>query len=169
MALSAARFEEHEGFTALAFVWKGTFEEAFHGEVHKTIKRIQSWAESQESLKHDKTLLGMSVHNLEDGFTYYSAVKANWKPENVPDDMEWIEIPAHTYFVCDHVAGTDINETYKEVAERIAARDYRPYITVEYPVFDELPFKIEVYDSEIDLPRNQQGFHIMIPIVKHLG
>ncbi|EUJ25118.1 transcription activator [Listeria grandensis FSL F6-0971] len=167
MALSAARFEEHEGFTAVAFVWQGTFEEAFHGEVHKTIKKMQTWAKEQESLKQDNALLGLSVHNLEDGFSYYSAVKANWKPENVPADMEWIEVPAHTYFVCDHIAGTDINETYKEVAERIKARDYRPYITVEYPVFDELPFKIEVYDK-IDAPRTEQGFHIMIPVVKHL-
>lgn len=66
-----------------------------------------------------KNFYGISVHNIEDGITHYSAIPVEQKYSNLKEPLEWIEVPAHTYFVAEHIQDTDIGESYEEIARAI--------------------------------------------------
>lgn len=81
-----------------------------------------------------KTFYGISVHNIEDGITHYSVIPVEQKYPHLQEPLEWIEVPAHTYFVAEHIQDTDISESYEEIARAIQEKNYKPYITANNPV-----------------------------------
>lgn len=87
------------------------------------------------------------------------------KYPHLQEPLEWIEVPAHTYFVAEHIQDTDISESYEEIARAIQEKNYKPYITANNPVFDPLPFKLEVYTKQRS---NEANIEIRIPVVKEL-
>lgn len=162
MSLQSARLEEHEDLFLVGLAWQGTFSEARKGNIHEVIQKMKSLLGGEF-----RELYGISIHNIEEGLTHYSAVLADHKPKHLPDELEWLEIPAHTYFVGKHEGKTDVEATYQEVALEIENRNYEPYMTADFPVFDPLPFKIEIFDLEQDI-NGESEFEIRIPVVRKM-
>lgn len=160
MSLQSARLEEHEDLFLIGLAWQGTFTEARKGNLLNVIKKMRSFLGEEFT-----ELYGISIHNIEEGFTHYSAVLADYKPKTLPDELEWLEIPAHTYFVGKHEGKTNVEATYKEVAAEIKKRHYEPYMTANFPVFDPLPFKMEVFDLKHEI-NEESEFEIRIPVVQ---
>ncbi|WP_163652261.1 effector binding domain-containing protein [Listeria sp. PSOL-1] len=164
MAITDLRFEEHEALFMIALVWQGKSLEAFHEKANKLIQEVKTLTEDTVDVDQ---LFNISVHNIEDGITYYSAFQASKKPRSLPEDMEWLEIPPQTYFVANHVAGTNREESYDEISRQIKERGYVPYITADFPVFDPLPFKIEIHYLNGKISK-QEAYEIRIPVIKKL-
>ncbi|MBC1997544.1 effector binding domain-containing protein [Listeria marthii] len=165
MAIRLKRLEEWEGFTGIAFVREGLKTEALHTEIRSAFKEMLKLAQELADFSEQKTFYGISVHNIEDGITHYSVIPVEQKYPNLKEPLEWIEVPAHTYFVAEHISGTDIIESYEEIARAIQAKNYKPYITANNPVFDPLPFKLELYTID---ESEKASIEIRIPVVKEL-
>ncbi|MBC2261003.1 AraC family transcriptional regulator [Listeria sp. FSL L7-0091] len=165
MAIKLGRLEEWEGFTGIALVHEGLKTEAYHTKIKSAFKEMLELAQELDDFSEIKQFYGISVHNIEDGITYYTAIPVEQKYANLKDPLEWIEVPAHTYFVAEHIARTDILESYEEIARAIQEKDYKPYITANNPVFDPLPFKLEVYTKNDE---ESADIEIRIPVVKEL-
>ncbi|MBC2182511.1 AraC family transcriptional regulator [Listeria sp. FSL L7-0233] len=165
MAIRLKRLEEWEGFTGIALVREGLKTEALHTEIRKTFQEMLQLAQDVDDFSKQETFYGISVHNIEDGITHYSVIPVEQKYPNLKEPLEWIEVPAHTYFVAEHIPDTDITESYEEIARAIQEKNYKPYITANNPVFDPLPFKLELYTKNEDTKAN---IEIRIPVVKEL-
>ncbi|MBC1546257.1 AraC family transcriptional regulator [Listeria sp. FSL L7-1435] len=165
MAIRLKRLEEWEGFTGIALVREGLKTEALHTEIRKTFQEMLQLAQNLDDFSEQETFYGISVHNIEDGITHYSVIPVEQKYPNLKEPLEWIEVPAHTYFVAEHIPDTDITESYEEIARAIQEKNYKPYITANNPVFDPLPFKLELYTKNEDAKAN---IEIRIPVVKEL-
>ncbi|WP_099223353.1 effector binding domain-containing protein [Listeria costaricensis] len=167
MAVRDIHFEVHEQIFLIAFVWQGTYEEAKREKVRALLEEIDKQQELKEISQQD-ALYSISVHNMEEGFTHYAAVEANRKPKKLPQGLEWLEVPAHTYLVAEHIGSTSIAESYQTLAEEIHKRNYEPYVTAESPIFDPLPIKIERYPRPVE-ENSQQNYWIRIPVIKKLA
>ncbi|MDS9999336.1 effector binding domain-containing protein [Listeria cossartiae subsp. cayugensis] len=165
MAIRLKRLEEWEGFTGIALVQEGLKTEALHTEIRKTFQEMLQLAQDLDDFSEQETFYGISVHNIEDGITHYSVIPVEQKYPNLKEPLEWIEVPAHTYFVAEHIPDTDIIESYEEIARAIQEKNYKPYITANNPVFDPLPFKLELYTKNAD---DKASVEIRIPVVKEL-
>ncbi|EAE2900071.1 AraC family transcriptional regulator [Listeria monocytogenes] len=165
MAIRLKRLEEWGGFTGIALVREGLKAEALHTEIKTAFKEILQLARELDDFSKQKIFYGISVHNIEDGITHYSAIPVEQKYSNLKEPLEWIEVPAHTYFVAEHIQDTDIGESYEEIARAIQEKNYKPYITANNPVFDPLPFKLEVYTKQ---GSDETNIEIRIPVVKEL-
>lgn len=119
MAIRLKRLEEWEGFTGIALVREGLKAEALHTEIKTAFKEILQLARELDDFSKQKIFYGISVHNIEDGITHYSAIPVEQKYSNLKEPLEWIEVPAHTYFVAEHIQDTDIGESYEEIARAI--------------------------------------------------
>ncbi len=53
----------------------------------------------------------------------------------------------------------------KRLPEPFKKKNYKPYITANNPVFDPLPFKLEVYTKQ---GSDETNIEIRIPVVKEL-
>ncbi|PZF90923.1 transcriptional regulator [Listeria ivanovii] len=165
MAIKAKRLEEWEGFTGIALVRQGPETEAFRSEVKLAFRQMLYLAQELDDFSEQKIVYGISVHNIEDGLTHYSVLPVTQKYTEIKEQLEWVEVPAHTYFVAEHILGTDLNESYLQIAKAIQEKKYKPYITANNPIFDPLPFKLEVYSKEEDQVTN---IEIRIPVIKEL-
>lgn len=119
MAIRLKRLEEWEGFTGIALVREGLKAEALHTEIKTAFKEILQLARELDDFSKQKIFYGISVHNIEDGITHYSVIPVEQKYSNLKEPLEWIEVPAHTYFVAEHIQDTDIGESYEEIARAI--------------------------------------------------
>ncbi|MBC1483032.1 AraC family transcriptional regulator [Listeria sp. FSL L7-1509] len=165
MAIKSKRLEEWEGFTGIALVRQGLETEAFRAEVKLAFRQMLHLAEELDDFSEQKIVYGISVHNIEDGLTHYAVLPVEQKYTELKDPLEWIEVPAHTYFVAEHIPETDLNESYQQIANAIKEKKYKPYITANNPIFDPLPFKLEVYSKEVGQITN---IEIRIPVIKEL-
>ncbi|EKF1959086.1 GyrI-like domain-containing protein [Listeria monocytogenes] len=165
MAIRLKRLEEWEGFTGIALVREGLKTEALHTEIKTAFKEMLQLARELDDFSKQKTFYGISVHNIEDGITHYSVIPVEQKYPHLQEPLEWIEVPSHTYFVAEHIQDTDISESYEEIVRAIQEKNYKPYITANNPVFDPLPFKLEVYTKQ---GSNEANIEIRIPVVKEL-
>ncbi|WP_239256981.1 GyrI-like domain-containing protein [Listeria ilorinensis] len=169
MAVRDIHFEVHEQVFLVALVWQGTYEEEKNDKIRTLVEEMNKRQELKDISLQD-AFYSISVHNMEDGYTYYAAVEAIQKPKNLPQGMEWLEVPAHTYLVAEHLGMTSITESYASLAEEIRKRNYEPYVTAENPIFDPLPIKIERYSRcpQPDEASGKQNYSIRIPVVKKL-
>lgn len=119
MAIRLKRLEEWEGFTGIALVREGLKTEALHTEIKTAFKEMLQLARELDDFSKQKIFYGISVHNIEDGITHYSVIPVEQKYSNLKEPLEWIEVPAHTYFVAEHIQDTDIGESYEEIARAI--------------------------------------------------
>lgn len=119
MAIRLKRLEEWEGFTGIALVREGLKTEALHTEIKTAFKEMLQLARELDDFSKQKTFYGISVHNIEDGITHYSVIPVEQKYPHLQEPLEWIEVPAHTYFVAEHIQDTDISESYEEIARAI--------------------------------------------------
>ncbi|MBC1885458.1 effector binding domain-containing protein [Listeria seeligeri] len=165
MALKSKRLEEWEGFTGIAVVQQGQETEDFRSEIKLAFRQMLYLAQELDDFSEQKEVYGISIHNIEDGLTHYSVLPVEQKYPELKEPLEWIEVPAHTYFVAEHIQGTDLNESYHEMAEAIREKKYKPYITANNPIFDPLPFKLEVYSRD---DNQVVSVEIRIPVIKEL-
>ncbi|ECQ6352713.1 TPA: effector binding domain-containing protein [Listeria innocua] len=165
MAIRLGRLEEWEGFTGIALVHEGLKTEAFHTGIKTAFKEMLRLAQELDDFSDLEEVYGIFVHNIEDGITHYAVIPVEQKYPNLKEPLEWIEVPAHTYFVAEHIAETDILESYEEIARAIQQKEYKPYITANNPVFDPLPFKLEIYSKKGE---ESADMEIRIPVVKEL-
>ncbi|MFD0715694.1 GyrI-like domain-containing protein [Paenibacillus sp. GCM10027626] len=146
-----------EAFKAVGFKWAGTFAEAGAGGIRAVQANMQNRLKEIKHVLHPETLLGLSNHNIEDGFTHYAVVEVS-NIEDIPDGMTTISLPTLTYAKCDHQKGQNIETSYHNISAWIEEQGYKLH-KGDVTHFEEYPMHQDPYS-------NDPEFVIMIPIEK---
>ncbi|VEU80450.1 Uncharacterised protein [Haploplasma axanthum] len=129
-------------------MWTGTYEDAFNGEVKKSIDLFISNNKDLESF------FGVSVHNRKDGFSYFIGnIDAVGTDEYV--------LNSGNYYT-ELVDSTEVFLMYQEIERKIlnGSLNIKPIEIAEK--FDRLPVKVEKYSISKD--GNYKVVEIQIPV-----
>lgn len=144
-------------FHAVGLKWAGTFAEAGAGGIRIVQTDLQNRLKEINHILHPETLLGLSYHVTEGGFTHYAVVEVE-KVEDIPEGMITIHIPTLTYAKCEHKKGQNIDATYTNIFNWIENTGYKLNKS-DVTHFEEYPMHQDPYSKDPE-------FTVMIPIVK---
>lgn len=133
----------------------GTFAEAGAGGIRVMHAEMQNRLKEIRHVIRPDTLLGLSFHNIEGGFTHYAAVEVD-KVEDIPDGMIRIALPARTYAKYEHKKGQDLDASYNTIYAWIESRGYKLH-EGGLTHFEEYPMRQDPYSQDPE-------FVIMIPV-----
>lgn len=112
-----------DAFSAVGLKWTGTFAEAGAGGIRVVQTNMQNRLQEIKHVLNPDTLLGLSIHNFEGGFTHYAVVEVG-EINDVPDGMTTITVPSLTYAKCEHQRGQSIELSYNNIFAWIEKQDY---------------------------------------------
>ncbi len=151
-----AKLVNKEAFKAVGVKWTGTFEQAARGEIknfhHEFLNR-------RNEVKHAvdaENIIGLSYHITEHGFTYYLALEVEDR-QSIPDGMELITVPAHTFASLDY-KGSAVHEAYTSLYTWVKQNEY----TLKQGELEHLEEYPGSFDPLTDVP--ELKIHIPIRI-----
>ncbi|MCR8642700.1 GyrI-like domain-containing protein [Paenibacillus sp. N1-5-1-14] len=144
-----------EAFQAIGLKWEGTFAEASAGGIRAVQTEFKKRLGEIKHVLHPESLLGLSYHITEGGFTHYVSVEVD-RIEDVPEDMHSISVPTMTYAKCEHKKGQQIDMSYNNIYAWIENQGYQ--------VLQGDTFHFEIYPMANDPYSNDPEFVIMIAV-----
>ncbi|BBI36489.1 GyrI-like domain-containing protein [Cohnella abietis] len=148
---------EKESFNAIGLKWVGTFAEAGAGGIRVVQAEMLNRLKEISHIIHPKTLLGLSYHITEGGFTHFAAVEVE-QVENIPEGMTAITVPKLIYASCEHKGDQNIDASYKDIYNWIEGRGFE-LSKGDLTHLEEYPLHQDPYTKDPE-------FVIMIPIEK---
>lgn len=149
------------GYRGVGLKWDGSYSEAH--TLKDMISTMNERVIEFEHLIDPETLLGLSYHLRQDGFTHYSVYEVG-EEQRILEGMVEIYVPEMTYFLTHHKAGENIAQTYHSISKWLKESEYEPFLDSEQKYYDPLPIKHERYPIGRDL--KDPHFDILIPVVK---
>lgn len=111
-------------FHVVGVKWQGTFQDADQGEIRKLMMAFKERIQDIPNVADADTIFGVTEDVTNEGFTYYVTVETKGIPDSVPQDMTHLTIGKHTYAVCQHRKGMNIEQTYEDLAKWYTAQGY---------------------------------------------
>lgn len=146
-----------QSFLAVGLKWEGTFAEAGAGGIRIVQTELQNRLDEIKHVIDSATLLGLSYHTTESGFTHYAVVMVD-RFEDLPDGMVAITVPTLSYAKCEHKKEQNIETSYNNIYAWIEQEGYKLH-NGDLTHFEKYPMKQDPFSS-------QPEFIIMIPIDK---
>ncbi|MBM7659939.1 putative transcriptional regulator YdeE [Bacillus mesophilus] len=134
----------------------GHFEQAGQGVIKKLQQEFRNNLGSIENACNPDIIIGLSYHNIENGFSYYLALEVP-NLDVIPQGMTGISVPAHTSATSQYEE-ENVHEVYSEVYNWIELNKY-VLDQNELEHYEEFPFD---YNPMTDSPK----LKLHIPIQK---
>jgi predicted transcriptional regulator YdeE len=144
-----------ESFHAVGLKWAGTFAEAGAGGIRVIHIEMQNRLKEIKHVLQSDTLLGLSYHNIEGGFTHFAVVEVG-KVEDIPNGMISLTHPTLTYAKCEHRKGQEIDASYNNISSWIESQGYKVHMG-DVTHFEKYPMHQDPYTKDPE-------FVIMIPV-----
>jgi predicted transcriptional regulator YdeE len=137
-----AQFTARDAFTAVGFIWDGTYEQADKGEIRELLSLLQQRLPEIADIIEPNHIIGISWNERSDGFRYFVGLRVA-SGSGTPGGMTKIQMPASEYAAHEHAEG-NVFETYRQLfrwlAEHGRAQDKTSLdLMEEYPI-DMDPF-----------------------------
>lgn len=144
-------------FQAIGIKWVGTFEQADAGEIRPVMETMKKRAAEIQHKRNEHTILGISYHVSETGFTYYVTFEVE-KVEGIPEGMEHVSVPEMSYASCYHELNENVEQAYRDMYAWLDEQGYEPNKDgIEH---------LEEYPIDLDLQHDKPPyFQINIPII----
>lgn len=137
--------------------WEGTFAEAGAGGIRQVIQQMHERRQEIQHVSDPDTLLGLSYHVTEEGFTHYSVLPVSAVHE-IPEGMVSISVPALSYARLEHRKGQNIDRSYERIFAWIEEQGYKK-APGDLTHCEEYPIDQDPYSEDPE-------FNILIPILK---
>ncbi|RUT33396.1 AraC family transcriptional regulator [Paenibacillus zeisoli] len=148
---------EKPAFQAVGMEWKGTFAEAGAGGIRQVIQQMHERKQDIQHVSDPETLLGLSYHVTEGGFTHYSVLQVSAVHE-IPEGMVSVSVPALSYARLEHRKRQDIDKSYEHIFAWIEEQGYKK-APGDLTHCEEYPVGQDPYTGDPE-------FNILIPILR---